>query len=117
MPRGHREHGGEDDGRSRAEDRSLWMRSAKALEKYKVLVWAVGILAISAGYGFETPKKSSDQLRAEIARQAQRIDSLERLPAAVDALVRIQCVSAKPDALRLAGIDCERWLGSSTSGR
>lgn len=109
---------------SRAEDRSRWMRVSYVLDKYKVLFYIGVAIAVSAGYGFKTPKTAMDEVRASISRldtaSNRRIDStnarlaaIERLTVSVEAMVRIRCVESPPETLRLAGIDCGAWLNNT----
>ena len=52
--------------RMRAEDRSIWFKTAYLLEKYKALVWLIGAFLIAMGFDFKTPSMTTKDLQAQI---------------------------------------------------
>lgn len=107
----------------RAEDRSIWMRSAFWIEKYKLL-W-VPLLAIltAMGFGWRTPAQTTHELRETIEstrtvlqRQVDTIRSnvisgeqtRNRLESKLDVLLKLSCSDpriARRDK-QLAGLEC-----------
>ena len=103
----------------RAEDRSTWMRIAYILEKYKIIVWAVGGAIIMAGFDFKTPKAAFRELHERVdstqAMVAQDREVSKSLNDKLDALIRMRCVEmlGRENGVRdlqLAGINCAQWL-------
>lgn len=101
---------------TRAEDRSVWMRFSYLAEKYKLIVWVIASILVSAGYGFQTPRAANAQIRAGIDSTNARVAALETYALAFSAMVRIKCVELqeKPDVLQVAGIDCQYWMTTKT---
>lgn len=98
---------------SRAEDRSFWARSAYYAEKYKILVWFVGLMALALGFDFKLPGQVMHGMQVQIdslKRQIVRIDSVDTK---VDALLRLRCIDRKPEdegKYLAARINCEQIL-------
>lgn len=86
---------------SRSEDRSIWIRIAYILEKYKILVWLVGVLLVGLGFDFRTPKAQFDEIKASIQSTREelqtQIDSVKRKQSdgfnarAIEFLIRTKC--------------------------
>jgi hypothetical protein len=107
----------------RSEDRSIWMRSAFWIEKYKLL-W-VPLLAIltAMGFGWRTPAQTTHELRetiestrAVLQRQVDTIRSTVqsgeqtrgRLESKLNVLLKLSCSDpriARRDK-QLAGLEC-----------
>ncbi len=96
----------------RAEDKSVWFRISFALEKYKVLVYAVVAGLIALGFDFKTPAQASLELRAQIAELRVQVASLQadnlRQTASVSKLLRLYCLDSRIPARDkdLVELDC-----------
>ena len=97
----------------RAEDRSLWARSAFLLEKYKVLVWIIGILLIAIGFQFKTPSMIVDDLQGQITANKHTEDSVlaprvNNLDSKIDVLLRLRCIDKNltEEQRALVGLNC-----------
>ena len=107
--------------RSRSDDRSWWIKTSYAIEKYRVIVYLVGAILISLGFGFRTPKAQFEDLgnqlkdsKAELQAQidtlkAQRAADLEKQNLQLQLnlfSVRYICSTlSAADKYRLAGTD------------
>jgi hypothetical protein len=105
-------------GGQRAEDRSLWMRSAFILEKYRI-IWVGSLLILTAfGFDFKTPKTANQELQTRIdsvkhalTAAIRRSDSLEMK---LDILLKVPCLDKNRNLrdLQLIGLDCSNILPS-----
>jgi len=99
---------------SRAEDRSVWTRWSTTLEKYKPIVWLIGMFLIAAGFGFHTPKQAFDEIHQEIdtLKVHERVGAIERttLDNKLDALIKLRCIEIfenhHEQQAVLAGLNC-----------
>ena len=62
--------------RRRAADVSAWVKAGALVARYKVLFWGLGILAVSAGYGFRTPAQTNARMQQQIDAMRADVDSL-----------------------------------------
>lgn len=103
---------------SRAEDRSFWAWTAALLEKYKLLFWLVGFLAIGAGFGFRTPQQAFSEIHAEIdsikLHEKVAVTEREAVERKLDILLRLRCYEVIERKMTqqalLAGLDCNKIL-------
>lgn len=107
----------------REEDRSIWMRSAYWIEKYKLLwVPLLGVLT-AMGFGWRTPAQTTRDIQStiEVTRAVlqKRVDSLDarvstsdqtrgRLEFKLDVLLKLACSDPRISTRdkELAGLDC-----------
>jgi hypothetical protein len=109
--RGHREDD-TNSGMTRAEDRSLWMRSAKVMEKYKIVWVSVLFVFTAAGFDFKTPKSTAHELQIQIDTLKARADAAIReqkeVKELLQKLTKIPCLDKNRNQrdLEMIGIDC-----------
>lgn len=100
--------------RSRSEDRSIFVRITYTLEKYKIIVWLIGVLLVALGFDFRTPKAQFDEIKTSIehtkADLQVQIDSVKRKQTdgfnarALEFLIRTRCSEmTDKDIYRLGG--------------
>lgn len=102
---------------SRAEDRSVWIRTAYVLEKYKILVWILICIAIAVGFDFKTPHMVFADLQDQIVANKRFVDStvvprIQVTDTKLDVLLKLNCLNKSlTDAqLALAGLNCPEGL-------
>jgi hypothetical protein len=109
--RGHRGDS-ESSGMTRAEDRSLWMRSAKMLEKYKLIWGSALLLFTAAGFDFKTPKSANLALQVQIdsLKRASELEIHDRqeIREILEKLTKVPCLAKDRNVrdLALIGITC-----------
>ena len=100
--------------RSRSEDSSWWIKSAYAIEKYRILLWLVGVALVGLGFQFKTPAgliaQTKQDLQAQIdtIRATQKADGVERLQQylMLEFSTRYICSNMSPaDQYKLGGMD------------
>lgn len=101
---------------TRAVDRSAWLQLSYMLEKYKVIIWAVGWFLVASGFGWKTPKANYDELRSEIAvvRQQVQRDSVQKseIQQMLRVLITFKCLDVQTTQrdMQLAGVDCTKYI-------
>lgn len=103
---------------SRAEDRSLWIRAAYILEKYKVLVWLIGFTLVAIGFQFKTPGMIVSELQTQITSNKAMVDKIviprvDSLQSNITVLLKLQCIDSKltPQQRALVGLNCKNLFG------
>lgn len=103
---------------SRAEDRSFFAWTSALLEKYKLLLWAIGFLLLGAGFGFRTPQQVFSEINAEIdtLKLHEKHAEVERqaLDDKIDVLLKLRCYEVILNKMEqqalLAGLNCGKIL-------
>lgn len=96
----------------RAEDQSLWMRSAWMMEKYKILWIPVSALIVALGFDFQTPAHATKVLQSQIDTLKHKSEAAviaqDALKLEVGKLLKVPCLDPKRNErdLALIGIDC-----------
>lgn len=100
--------------RSRAMDRSWWIKTAYVLEKYRVLVLAVGAAIGAFGFGFTTPKEHYEEIKQYqntiIAHQSKSDSVLQSMDVTLNILVAAQCMDRSRTELAFMQLDCSRYI-------
>lgn len=100
---------------TRAEDRSFWIKTAYYAEKYKILVWIVGMFLIAIGFDFKLPSTRFSELDKKVDGAIRRIDESDArrdtINAKLDALITFKCLeTTNPRDMQLARINCTSYL-------
>lgn len=101
---------------SRAEDRSVWVHISYLMDKYKILLWAVGWFLLAAGFGFRTPaqdradtKADMDSIKTRVGRQEKFLEATQR---DLSTLVTLRCLDVRTEmskaVLDASGLDCSK---------
>lgn len=112
VPRGHRTETVDGPVMTRAEDHSVWLRSAKFLEKYKLLVYIVTMFLIALGFDFRTPKQANAQLQSQIDTLRTQLETgmieQREIRVTLDKLTKVPCLARDRNLrdLALIGITC-----------
>lgn len=63
--------------RRRTGDNSVWLKTAYFLDKYRLLVYLVGLFLLAIGFDFKTPAMAMKAQRAAIDSLHRRVDTVE----------------------------------------
>ena len=96
---------------------SLWVWSAGAIEKYRIIVWIIGAALVALGFDFKTPKAQYADLHNEITdtriKLQSQIDTLKfqtyRLThdQRLNALIRLKCAELTEQEILRFGVPCK----------
>lgn len=105
----------------RAEDRSIWMKVAYYLEKYKIIVWLAFWALTAFGFDFQMPGTILRHLQYEVDTLKMVNDltrdgnkkMLDSMKLQITIIRRLKCIELKdkPNVRFTAGLECSDILG------
>lgn len=75
--------------RRRTGDNSVWIKTAYALDKYRLLVYLIGAFLIAIGFDFQTPAMAMKAQRRAIDSLHRRVDTVETREKSNSALLKV----------------------------